>query len=111
MMTSYFRHNMNWDELNCRLVSSKELITISIQKMEQMDISYNSLTNDILDQLIGPNGDEPQILLSVGSNNLVNTDGYPPWVRESDYPSELSIFRLYDGLQCILFHNLILIII
>merc|ERR1712113_130014 len=82
------KHNMNWDELNCRLVSSKELITISIQKMEQMDISYNSLTNDILDQLIGPNGDEPQILLSVGSNNLVNTDGYPPWALRwtSMYP-------------------------
>ena len=48
--------------------------------MDSQNFSPSSLDCDILDQFIGPNGEEPQILLSVGSKTLVTTDGYPPWV-------------------------------
>ena len=48
--------------------------------MDSQNFSPSSLDCDILDQFIGPNGEEPQILLSVGSTTLVTTDGYPPWV-------------------------------
>ena len=77
-----FRHNINWDELNVRLLNSKqsEIISNSIRKMDSQNFSPSSLDCDILDQFIGPNGEEPQILLSVGSKTLVTTDGYPPWV-------------------------------
>ena len=82
-----FRHNINWDELNVRLLNSKqsEIISNSIRKMNSQNFSPSSLDCEILDQFIGPNGEEPQILLSVGSKTLVTTDGYPPWVSSFLY--------------------------
>lgn len=84
------KHNINWDELNVRLLNSKqsEIISNSIRKMDSQNFSPSSLDCDILDQFIGPNGEEPQILISVGSKTLVTTDGYPPWALRltSMYP-------------------------
>ena len=78
-----FRHNLNWDELNCRLMSARQgaLITNSIRQMKNEEFTSHELTLDLLDQFIGPNGEEPNLLLSVGtSSKLITTDGYPPWV-------------------------------
>ena len=60
--------------------------------MNSQNFSPSSLDCDILDQFIGPNGEEPQILLSVGSKTLVTTDGYPPWVSFSSRSVNLKIF-------------------
>ena len=57
------------------------LITNSIRQMKNEEFTSHELTLDLLDQFIGPNGEEPNLLLSVGtSSKLITTDGYPPWV-------------------------------
>ena len=68
--------------------------------MDSQNFSPSSLDCDILDQFIGPNGEEPQILLSVGSKTLVTTDGYPPWVSFTNISftnlSHLPTCRIYQ---------------
>jgi len=65
------------------------VITNSIKQMRDEQFTPSELTLDLLDQFIGPNGEEPQLLLSVGtSSKLISTDGYPPWALRltSMYP-------------------------
>merc|ERR1712106_1149904 len=82
---------LNWDELNCRLMTGRQgaVMTNSIKQMRDEQFTPSELTLDLLDQFIGPNGEEPQLLLSVGtSSKLISTDGYPPWALRltSMYP-------------------------
>ena len=78
-----FREKINWNELNCRILTHKNggsSVTESIKKMHISKISPSDLTLEIQDQFIGPCGEEPDILFCCGSTNLISTAGYPPWV-------------------------------
>ena len=88
---------MNWDTYNCRLMTARQgaLITNSIKQMKGEQFNSQELTLDLLDQFIGPNGEEPELLLCVGtSSKLITTDGYPPWVSFSFFDVSLTDFRL-----------------
>ena len=73
------------------------VITNSIKQMRDEQFTPSELTLDLLDQFIGPNGEEPQLLLSVGtSSKLISTDGYPPWVSLIFRNTRVKLFRHYD---------------
>ena len=58
-------------------------MTESIRKMHRNNLSPNDLNSEILDQFIGPCGEEPDILICCGAKDLITTGGYPPWVRNN----------------------------
>jgi len=76
------KEKINWNELNCRLLTRKNggsAITESIRKMARSQVNPQDVSTDILDQFIGPCGEEPDILICCGAKELVTTAGYPPW--------------------------------
>ena len=48
--------------------------------MARSQVNPQDVSTDILDQFIGPCGEEPDILICCGAKELVTTAGYPPWV-------------------------------
>jgi len=48
--------------------------------MKASSVSVKEVNVELLDHFIGPNGEEPELLLCCGALDLVSTKGYPPWV-------------------------------
>ncbi|CAG5111601.1 Oidioi.mRNA.OKI2018_I69.chr2.g5890.t1.cds [Oikopleura dioica] len=76
------KSKIDWSELHCRLLTPKNggsTVSESIKRMKASSVSVKEVNLELLDHFIGPNGEEPHLLLSCGATDLVSTQGYPPW--------------------------------
>ncbi|CBY38828.1 unnamed protein product [Oikopleura dioica] len=76
------KSKIDWSELNCRVLTPKNggsTVSDSIKRMKVSSVSVREVNVELLDHFIGPNGEEPELLLCCGALDLVSTKGYPPW--------------------------------
>jgi len=76
------KSKIDWSELNCRVLTPKNggsTVSDSIKRMKASSVSVKEVNLELLDHFIGPNGEEPALLLCCGALDLVSTKGYPPW--------------------------------
>ena len=82
-LINVLRSRIDWSELNCRVLTPKNggnSVSESIKRMRASCVSVKEVNIELLDHFIGPNGEEPELLLCCGALDLVSTKGYPPWV-------------------------------